>query len=226
MLKKVNKKFKAVIFDMDGVITNTMPYHFDAWVRVLASAGIKADCFDVYKREGQDGLTTVREIFKEQKKHINSKDARLILEKKEKLFKQIVKIKYVLGARPFIRSLKKHFFPLGLVTGTSRYEVEKILPKKLLKLFDVTVTGDEVRKSKPHPEPFLKAVAKLKLDTADVLVIENAPFGIESAKKAGMFCIALTTGLSGEYLKKADVILNELGKIPLMIVSTEKAWKL
>ncbi|MBM3244868.1 MAG: HAD family phosphatase [Candidatus Omnitrophica bacterium] len=208
MVKQPKGKYNSVIFDMDGVITNTMPYHFDAWFAVFKSAGIKVDCLEIYRREGQDGLTTVREIFSQNRRKISLKEAKAFLSNKEQLFKKIVKIKFVKGSRPFIRSLKAHKFKLGLVTGTSRHEAEKILPSGLLKLFDVIVTGDEVKNGKPYPEPFLKALKKLKITQKDALVIENAPFGIQSAKKAGLFCAALETSLPRKYLSGADLIFK------------------
>ncbi|MFH1127939.1 MAG: HAD family phosphatase [Candidatus Omnitrophota bacterium] len=213
MYKKLKKKFKAVIFDMDGVITNTMPYHFDAWLEIFSSAGVKVNCFDVYEREGQPGLITIREIFKRENKGISLKEARLLLAKKEKLFKRIVKIKFVKGAQAFIKNLKKHKFQLGLVTGTSRHEVEKILPTALLKIFNVIVTGDQVKKGKPDPEPFLEALSQLALNPGAVMVIENAPFGILSAKRAGLYCIALETSLPKKYLRQANRIFKSFKEL-------------
>jgi beta-phosphoglucomutase len=224
MAEKMKRNFRAVIFDMDGVITNTMPYHFDAWLATFKRAGIAVNCYDVYKREGQDGLTSVREIFRERKLKLNLPTARRILAEKEALFKHIVKIKFVKGARPFVRALKKRGFSLALVTGTSRHETEKILPQKLRALFDVTVTGDEVKKGKPNPEPFFKALKLLKMDSGSAVVLENAPFGVKAAKKAGLFCIALETSLPREYLTGADIIFksyDELSRYFLVYTSQD-----
>jgi len=206
MKRKRELMFRAVIFDMDGVITNTMLYHFDAWLKIFEDVGVKVDCFDIYKREGQDGLSSVKEILAERGVALSAAQARGILLRKERLFKRIVKIKFVKGARPFIRMLKKQGFLLGLVTGTSRHEVERIMPGPLLALFDASVTGDEIKKGKPYPEPFLKALAMLGVRAHEAVVIENAPFGIEAARRAQLFCIALQTSLPKSYLKKADLI--------------------
>jgi beta-phosphoglucomutase len=201
-------KLRAVIFDMDGVITNTMPYHFDAWLATFKKAGIAVNCYDVYRREGQDGLTSVKEIFRERKRKLDLITARRILAEKEALFKRIVKIKFVKGARPFVRALHKRGFSLALVTGTSRHETERILPQRFRALFDVSVTGDEVRRGKPDPEPFLKALRLLQADAENAVVLENAPFGIRAAKRAGIFCVALETSLPRKYLSGADIIVK------------------
>ncbi len=209
MVKKIKfNNFKAVIFDMDGVITNTMPYHFDAWLETFAKAGIKINCYDIYKREGQDGLTSVKEIAKEHKIKLKPEEAKKILEQKEELFKRIVKIKFVKGSRSFVRYLKKRKFLLSLVTGTSRHEMHRIMPKKLLDMFNAIVTANEVKRGKPHPEPFTRALDMLKTAPAEAVVLENAPFGIAAAKKANLFCFALQTSLPKKYLSRADVVFK------------------
>ncbi|MFA5116533.1 MAG: HAD-IA family hydrolase [Candidatus Omnitrophota bacterium] len=212
-MSRLLRRVKAVIFDMDGVITNTMPYHFDAWMETLKAAGIKVDCYDVYLREGQPGLSTLMELSKERGIKLSLAQAKDILLKKEILFKRIVKTRFVKGSRPYLRYLKRRKFLLGLVTGTSRHEARKILHKELFALFDVTVTGDEVAHGKPHPEPFLKALKGLKISPEEALVIENAPLGIEAAKKAGLFCAALETSLPEKYLKKADIICKTFSQL-------------
>jgi beta-phosphoglucomutase len=197
------RKFSAVIFDMDGVITNTMPYHFRAWRRIFSGLGIRVSRDDIYKREGQDGLSSVKEILRQYKYRFTPAEAKEILAAKERLFKEIVRIRFVKGSRLFIRRLQRRGFCLALVTGTSRQEAEKILSPSLLRLFAVTVTGDEVRHGKPHPEPFLRALKLLGVAAKEALVIENAPFGITAARRAGLRCLALETSLPAVYLKGA-----------------------
>lgn len=198
---------------MDGVITNTMPYHFNAWLEVFTKAGIEVNCYDIYEREGQAGLATIFEIFGRHNRKISAEEARRLLLKKERLFKKSVRIKFIKGSRPFVRRLKKRKFLLGLVTGTSRHEMEKILPKSFRGIFDVMVTGDEVNNGKPDPEPFLKAFSELEIKPKDALVIENAPFGIDSARRAGAFCVALETSLPRRYLRDADLILKSFADL-------------
>ena len=210
---RINLRYKAIIFDMDGVITNTMPYHFDAWLDIFSSVGIKVNCYDVYKREGEDGLTTIKEMFRQHRKKFNLQEAKKLLSRKEDLFKRTVKKRFVKGARPFVRYLKKRGFLLALVTGTSRHEAEEILPCGLFNMFNVTVTGNEIKKGKPHPEPFLKALKLLKVSSKEAAVIENAPFGVEAAKRANLFCIALETSLPKKYLSRADFIFKSFAQL-------------
>ncbi len=207
-MKNLRRRFKAVIFDMDGVITDTMRYHYLAWKKVFAGEGLAIRRYEIYRREGQDGLSSIREIFSDHRRSCDTKQARRILAEKEAIFKLTVKPRLISGAGSFIRRLKKHGFIIGLVTGTSRSEVLKILPDDLLSLFDVSVTGDEVRRSKPDPEPYFTAVKRLGLKKGEAFVIENAPFGIRAAKAAGLYCVALKTSLPAPYLKEADAVFS------------------
>ncbi len=207
---KKYSKVRAVIFDMDGVITDTMPYHYRAWKKIFTQAGIPVGHLDIYTREGQKGIDSVYEISAEYQKKFTTAQVNDLLKSKEILFKKIVRKKYISGTRQFIKDLKKLKFKLALVTGTSRKEVCQILPKKIFDSFDVTVTGSDVHNGKPHPEPYLKALKGLCLGAKEAIVIENAPFGIESAKRAGIKTFALETSLPREYLKKADKVFDTI----------------
>ena len=212
-MKKTKIKTQAIIFDMDGVITHTMPDHFRAWNSVLKNSGIRVNRFDVYQREGQKGLVSICEIFKERNLPLKGSQARKILKNKEELFKSIVKVRFVRGSRSFIKDLYRKRFQLALVTGTSRHEMHKTLPLQILKLFSVIITGSDVRKGKPNPEPFLKALRKLNIKPIDAIVIENSPLGIQSSLKAGLRCLALETSLPKKFLKKATIVFPTIDQL-------------
>ncbi|HLD69311.1 MAG TPA: HAD family phosphatase, partial [Candidatus Omnitrophota bacterium] len=95
-------------------------------------------------------------------------------------------------------------------TGTSRHELHRILPDYLYNLFSVVVTGTDVKNGKPHPEPFLKALKLLKIKSSEAVVIENAPLGIQSAKKAGLRCFALASSLPKQFLHEADAVFSSI----------------
>lgn len=193
---------------MDGVITDTMPYHYQAWKIILKDYNIHASRFDIYTREGQPGIQAVYEIFDTYKQKISKTAAYRVLQEKESCFKKIVKQRFIRGSRTFLKQLSRKGMTLALVTGTARHETIKILPPRLLNMFSVVITGSDVKCGKPHPEPYLKALKRLDLTPDETIVIENAPFGIISAKKAGLKCIALETSLPKDYLKAADIIFS------------------
>jgi len=206
-------KVKAVLFDMDGVITDTMPYHFRAWRRVMKENGLEVTKCEVYLREGQPGRRTIKELFEERGLAFDAALAKKIIRDKEKLFKKIVRSRFVRGARRFVGHMAHKGLALGLVTGTARHEVRKILPVSLRRSFRVSVTGDEVRHGKPHPEPYLLALKKLGVRPREAVVLENAPFGIHAAKQAGLTCIALETSLPKPYLKDADMVFSSFREL-------------
>ncbi len=202
----MNNSFKVFIFDMDGVITDTMPYHFQAWRTIFANHGIDVSREDIYKREGQKGIDSVREIFSEKGRPFDQDSAKKLLKEKEGLFRKIFKRRFIQGSRFFIKNLCRRGCRLALVTGTSRHEAKELLPEDLWDCFEVTVCGCDVQNGKPHPEPYLTALTRLGIAPSQALVIENAPFGIASAKAAGLKCLALETSLPKEYLKRADAV--------------------
>lgn len=209
-MSKTKYHVAAVIFDMDGVITNTMPDHYRCWKSVMSRAGIAVTYEDIYAREGQPGIQSVREIFRKYGRPYEMPQARQILAEKEELFKQIGRRRFIIGARSFLKKLHRQNFKLALVTGTARHELQRILPGHLYELFDVIVTGNDVRHGKPHPEPYRQALKRLRLTSQAAVAIENAPFGIRSAKRAGLRCLALETSLPRRHLVEADAVFGSI----------------
>lgn len=216
-MRKLKFKPKAVIFDMDGVIIDSMPYHFLAWYEALRAYGVRVSCFDVYSKEGENWEKTLKDLLIRAGIRPDMVLLREIFLRRQKIFKKYFKRFIFKGAGDFLACLKNQGYILGLVTGSPSQEVSKILPAKILSLFDSIVAGNQVKRGKPHPEPYIKCAKLIGLRPSQCVVIENAPFGIESAKKAGMFCIALTTSLPKAYLRKADIVANSLGDIATVI---------
>jgi beta-phosphoglucomutase len=212
-MKRLKFKPRAVIFDMDGVIVDSMPYHFLAWYEALRPYGIRVSCFDIYSKEGERWEKTLKNFLK--RKYLNPSDKiiKRIFSARKRIFKNKFKRLTFRGAEEFLTCLDKNGYMLGLVTGTPQKEVREILPKRIERIFDCIVAGDHVKKGKPHPEPYLEAARILGVQSRECVVVENAPFGIEAAKRAGMYCIALTTSLPREYLKKADMVVESLEEI-------------
>jgi beta-phosphoglucomutase len=216
-MKKLTDRPKAVIFDMDGVIVDSMPYHFIAWYEALRPWGIRVSCFEVYAQEGQRWESTLKGLFKRAKIKPTPKVLNAVFSLRQRIFKRYFKRFIFQGAYALLVDLKSQGFLLGLVSGSPLDEIKKILPVKLLKLFTSVVAGNQVKNGKPHPEPYLRAARLLRIAPGACLVIENAPFGITSAKRAGMPCIAVSTSLPKEYLAAADLVVENLSQIAGLI---------
>lgn len=220
IFKKLRSKPKAIICDMDGVIVDSMPYHFLAWYEALRPLGVSVSCFDVYTREGERWEKSLEDFLKDSGISPSKRIFKRVFMARKKLFRNRFKRFVFKGAKEFLVCLKRKGYLLGMVTATTKDGIKEILPANIERLFDFVVTGDCVKKGKPYPEPYLKAAKGLKVRPEECVVIENAPYGVTSAKRAGMFCVALTTSLPGAYLKNADVVARSLEEVSALIDKT------
>jgi len=206
---KTVQNCEAVCFDMDGVVADSMHAHAQCWIDVFKEHGVHLDKLDIFKREGMTGLESIADIFIDKgfampPEHI----LRDLQKKKLKLFSnyQIEVYPQMFSIFPLLKSKGKK---IGIVTGSFRYLVTELIPEKLLQYVDVIVSVDDVREGKPNPAPYLKAVEQLQVKPEQTIVVENAPMGIKAAKAAGLFCIAISTTLGTEFLKEADVVVQD-----------------
>jgi len=202
------KKYKAVLFDMDGVIADSMHWHAESWQKVFNEFGIELSKAEIFKREGMSGLASIIDIIKEKGKRIPGNDELHLLQKNKLELFETGKVEVYPYAIDILEIVHLKNLKTGLVTGSLRRSVDFILPAEIVKYFDVIVTVDDISNGKPHPEPYLKAMKELDSGPEETLVIENAPLGIISAKEAGADCYALETTLDSCHLEEADMIFR------------------
>lgn len=197
----------AVIFDFDGVIGKTMEKNYQAWDAAFRKIGIVIDRKLYLATEGMN-TKGVAEMFLAQ----HGADSSLrdeIVSTKERYYLKNNRFEFYPGAIELIELFSQRF-QLGLVSGAGFDRLKMTMPPFVLKLFSAIVTGDHVKHSKPHPEPYLKAVETIGCDPRRCIAIENSPYGITSAKKAGLYCIAICSTLKRKYLSEADLIVNNI----------------
>lgn len=204
----------AALFDMDGVIVDSMPYHFISWYEALRPLGVRVGCLYVYEKEGERWEKTLSELLSGTGRKLTPALFRRVFRAKQRIFRAYFRPFIFNGARELLVSLKGHGAALALVTSTPAREVRLILPRDIYALFDTVVSGDMVKRGKPYPDPYREAAAALGVAPKDCFVVENAALGIRSAKSAGMFCCALTTSLPRPYLKGSDVVVEGLAQVP------------
>jgi beta-phosphoglucomutase len=192
---------KGIIFDMDGVLVDAMPFHAEAISRAIKEiTNHEINKKNIFLLEGMPSSDLVKEIFKRENinKKIDLDDdlAKQIGSRKEQVFKQIQNAKGIDGAKELLEDLTSNCGKScikAVVSGAAREEVEAILDKNIgIKYFDFIITGDDIEKGKPNPAPFLIALNKMNLPASQVIVVENSPLGVEAASKAGLeFIITL-----------------------------------
>jgi beta-phosphoglucomutase len=184
---------KGVIFDMDGVLIDAMPFHAEAVkIAIKEEANVEIDKKIVYQLEGMPTDELVQEIFKKNhpKKKIDSELVGKISERKKRIFKEIENTPLIEGVKELIKELNECDCLKAIVTGAAKNEIETTIDKMIgLKNFDVVISGDDIDQGKPHSTPFIKALQKMNLKPSECIVVENAPLGVEAANNAGIKCI-------------------------------------
>jgi HAD superfamily hydrolase (TIGR01509 family) len=211
-------EFKGALFDMDGVLLDTMGAHVEAWVRAGEELGLAVDEHEVYLREGEKGEISARDFIKAAGLMLTKARVRALLETKERIFGEIARApKLFPKAEYVLRACRERGLKVALVTGTSRGEWERIFPASLQPLLDASVCGDEVLHGKPNPEPFMTAARLIGLQPRHCFAVENAPYGVRSAKAAGCRVIAVRSYLSDEDLGEADELVDDLAGLATLL---------
>jgi beta-phosphoglucomutase len=198
---------KAIIFDMDGVLVDSMPDHAEAWKQTFARTGLLIERRDIYELEGSNHRQIVELIFRRFGRNPGNEEIKELSRRKIEIFDKIEKARPFEGIEQLLSGLSQKY-RLAVVSGSDHRTVHELIGTFFPRTFQVIIDGNDVQKSKPAPEPYLKAVEKLGVAKEECIVIENAPLGVRSAKSAGIRCIAIPTYLDRESLKEADAIVD------------------
>lgn len=194
---------KAVIFDFDGVVGDTMEDNCIAWQQSFARYGFSLPTAEYYRLEGMGRYQIAENIATGNNLDVDIED---IVTFKETYYKEHNTFRLYEGVEDIFDLLAKKNIPMAIVTGASRARIVEHLDSKIEQQLTVLVTADDVTHTKPHPEPYLVAVGHLGSAAGDCLVIENAILGVQSAKAAGCICFALQTTLGRDDLAIADEV--------------------
>jgi len=177
---------KGLIFDLDGTLADTMPYHFKSWRLACQKFGTDIDTAFLRKHTGTPGWIIADEIINKCKLN-GSVTINQIMEVK---FIEFSKEQHLVKPiMPVVEIVKKYYrkLPMAVGTGGHREAVERTLDiTDLRKYFDIIVTANDVENFKPHPETFLKCAALMNIKPEFVEVFEDGDLGIEAALNAGM----------------------------------------
>jgi len=211
---------KSAIFDLDGVIVNTVPFHFRAWKKMFEEYGHKFSMEDyLAKVDGRPRLEGAAAILTE----LSPQEIEKAGAKKQGYYLELLDtepVEIFESSVRVIEELKQR--GIKLAAASSSKNAVRILKKiKLFEIFDVNVSGADFEKGKPDPEIFLTAASRLKAKPTESAVFEDAKSGVEAALNGGFICVAIDRHHNPESLRGADLIVKDLSE-----VSVEEILKL
>ncbi|RGN50380.1 MULTISPECIES: HAD family hydrolase [unclassified Bacteroides] len=188
---------KSVLFDMDGVLFDSMPYHADAWHKTMAHHGLNLSREEAYLHEGRTGASTINIVCKRERGYEASEDEiKTIYAEKSEEFNKNPEVQRMPGALEVLTKIKQDGLFSMVVTGSGQHSLINRLNTNFPGIFtpELMVTAFDVKYGKPNPEPYLMALKKGNLKANEAIVVENAPLGVEAGHAAGIFTVAVNTG--------------------------------
>ncbi len=217
----LNKNYKAILFDFDGVLGRTMEDNYNAWAHALAQQDISITHEQYYLLEGATTAQVAEHFLTAHDKSLDLISR--VVEEKEKFYLEHNSFSLYAGAERLIDRLRMAHMRIGLVSGAGLGRLSATCGDKFFDMFDTVVTGDDVARGKPAPDPYLRAAEKLSVAPVECLAVENAPLGIRAAKAANMDCVAISSTLGKHHLGEADVIIDGLEQVCHVAACLEKA---
>ncbi|UCH86523.1 MAG: HAD family phosphatase [Dehalococcoidia bacterium] len=200
---------KAILWDLDGVLVDTAPFHFQAWQELFRSLGKGFAEGDFRRTFGLRNDAILADILGE----LTPAEIERLAQRKEELYREKMegRVTAIPGAMGLLRRLQQRGRKSAIVSSTTRENVRVVLGSLGLEsAFEAVVAEEDAPKGKPDPQGFLVAAEKLGVAGGECVVIEDAPGGVEAAKRAGMRCIGVTTSRAREALTAADLVVDSL----------------
>ncbi|KTC83781.1 HAD family hydrolase [Legionella brunensis] len=216
--------FQAVIFDFDGVILDSEPLHFKACSYVFKKLGL-ALSYDEYveKYLGFSDKEMFPKFFSERGCSFSLDKIKDLIREKTVRYQEIIKqcddLPMIDSVDQCIVNISKKIPKIAICSGSTRNEIGVVLAKlkqgRLQAYFDTIVTAEDVQRGKPSPDGYLLTAQRLNVLPNQCLVIEDTPHGVEAAKAAGMYVVALLTSYTKNQLQNADKIINNFSQLIL-----------
>jgi beta-phosphoglucomutase len=211
---------QAIVFDFDGVLANTEALHLRSFQQALAPDGVRLDPSDYYERYlGYDDSGVFGALARDRGLGWTPSDLAGLVREKAACFRRILETQPVLfdGVPALVRQWAPEV-PLAIASGALRDEIEVILGAAgLLDLFPVIVAAGETPSGKPAPDPYRAALERLGADASRSVAVEDSVWGIESARRAGMKVVAVTTSYPRDRLTSADAVVGAFSELTLQL---------
>ena len=207
---------KSVLFDMDGVLINSMPNHAVAWQRSMASFGLHMTASDAYATEGARGIDTIRQLVKKQQnRDISLDEAQRMYDVKTRMFGEMPRAEVMEGAYELMEKISHDGLQICIVTGSGQRPLISRLTTDFAPFVteQFIITAYDVSRGKPNPDPYLMGMERCQTQPWQTIVVENAPLGVQAGHAAQAFTIGVNTGpLSPQLLSDAgaDLVLPSM----------------
>jgi HAD superfamily hydrolase (TIGR01509 family) len=202
-------KTTALIFDMDGTMVDSMPAHAKSWDLFRQRHHLQMSVEEILKRTtGRNGIECVRELLGDD---VPDDKAKEYIDRKEADYREIFAkdFREVAGFSRFATQAQQRGLKLAVATAGDKNNLEFVLARvHLARRPDAEVRGDQGLPGKPEPDIFLKAAQSLDVPPAECIVFEDAPFGIEAAKRAGMRAVAICSTHTAQELAGPHVLAS------------------
>ncbi len=194
---------KAVLFDMDGVLFDSMPYHAACWAETSKKYGLPMTVEEVYMHEGRTAESTINVLTqREWGRDATPEEVKTLYAEKCRVFNECPEAKKMDGANEVLAAVKALGLKIGVVTGSGQLSLLERLTTNYPGYFtkELIVSSDDVKQGKPSPEPYLMGLEKAGVEPWEAIVVENAPLGVRAAVAANIFTIAVNTGPLADHL--------------------------
>lgn len=207
---------RAVLFDMDGVLYDSMPRHARAWHEAMQKFGIDMPEYEAFRVEGMRGVEICQIKAREQlHREITEDEAERMYQEKAKHFASYGDPLKMESVEELMRKMKADGMRIGVVTGSGQRPLIQRLCHDFEGLIEspFIVTSYDVTRGKPEPEPYLKGLEKVGVAATEAIVVENAPLGVRAAVAANIFTVAVNTGPLPEQMltdEHADLVFERM----------------
>ena len=202
-------KTSGLIFDMDGTMIDSMPFHAKSWMEFARRHGIDIDVADLLRRTtGRTGAECMNELFGRTVAH---DEAWTLIHEKEGIYRELFAPVFaeVAGFKVFAGEARERGLKIGVGTAGDKHNIAFAMSHlNWQPAPHAVVGGDEGLPGKPEPAIFLEAARRMGVHAADCIVFEDAPFGIEAARRAGMRAVGVCTSHSADELKGSHVLAH------------------
>lgn len=208
---------------MDGVLFDSMPNHSYAWSHAMTQFGLEMTAYEAYLHEGRTGSGTINVLTQRYwGRDATPEEVERIYAAKSKLFSTLPEPKPMPGALEALTAARELGCKIVLVTGSAQASLLEHIELYYPGFFrqELMVTGFDVKRGKPDPEPYLMGLQKAGIRAGEAIVVENAPLGVESAHGAGIFTIAANTGPLEDSLLRdagADIVVPGMMEVAALL---------